>query len=62
MISATGEGFLYKMVRSIAGFLMDVGMGRIEPEEAISIFAKGERTARVQTALAKGLFLWRVMY
>ena len=62
MISATGEGFLYKMVRSIAGFLMDVGMGRIEPEEAKAIFAKGERTARVQTALAKGLFLWRVMY
>jgi tRNA pseudouridine38-40 synthase len=59
---ARGEGFLYKMVRSLAGFLVRVGSGALEPEAAKTILRSAQRTARVPTAEAKGLFLWRVRY
>ena len=62
VVLARSNGFLYKMVRSLTGFLMDVGMGRVEPEEGTTILERGERTARVQTAQPQGLFLWRVLY
>ena len=61
-IAVRGSGFLYKMVRSIAGFLIDVGIGRLEPELAREILASGRRTAVVQTVAPHGLFLWRVFY
>ena len=32
-ITATGDGFLYKMVRSLAGLLVSVGEGRLGPDE-----------------------------
>lgn len=61
-LKVQGSGFLYKMVRSLAGFLIDVGMGRREPEFIHDIFAHGKRTAVVQTAQPHGLFLWKVFY
>jgi tRNA pseudouridine38-40 synthase len=61
-IAVRGNGFLYKMVRGLAGFLIHVGMGRLEPERAIDILASGKRTAVVQTARPQGLFLWKVFY
>ncbi len=61
-IRATGEGFLYKMVRSLAGFLIRVGVGELPPESAARILASKVRTARVPTAPPQGLFLWRVSY
>jgi tRNA pseudouridine38-40 synthase len=57
-----GNGFLYKMVRSLAGFLIDVGRGKLKPDDAKRILESGERTARVQTARPQGLFLWKVFY
>ena len=57
-----GEGFLYKMVRSIAGFLIAVGTGKERPEAVDEIFTMGVRTARVESAPPQGLFLWRVWY
>lgn len=33
IISLTGNGFLYNMVRIIAGTLLEVGLGNIKPEE-----------------------------
>lgn len=62
LIVARGNGFLYKMVRSLAGFLIRVGTGEVAPEATVSILASKERTARVPTAAACGLFLWRVEY
>jgi tRNA pseudouridine38-40 synthase len=62
MITARGNGFLYKMVRSLAGYLVRVGSGALPPESAQSILASRIRTARVPTAAGKGLFLWRVQY
>jgi tRNA pseudouridine38-40 synthase len=61
-IVATGDGFLYKMVRSLAGFLIRVGAGDLKPEAAADILTSKIRTARVPTAAPQGLFLWRVHY
>jgi tRNA pseudouridine38-40 synthase len=58
-----GEGFLYKQVRSMVGFLIHVGAG-IEKPEAITelLTTHTPRTARVPSAQPNGLFLWRVWY
>lgn len=61
-IAVTGEGFLYKMVRSIAGFLLRVGIGELHSEDAGRFLKGGQRTNKVPTAKALGLFLWRVDY
>lgn len=61
-LEVQGNGFLYKMVRGLAGFLVHVGMGRLEPEAALDILEHGKRTAKVQTAQPHGLFLWKVFY
>ncbi len=61
-IIAAGEGFLYKMVRSVAGFLIRVGEGAVAPAVAREILDSRTRTARVPTAPPEGLFLWNVTY
>jgi tRNA pseudouridine38-40 synthase len=61
-ICVTGEGFLYKMVRSIAGFLLRVGIGELKPEDAKRFLKAGVRTNEVPTVRSLGLFLWRVDY
>jgi tRNA pseudouridine38-40 synthase len=57
-----GDGFLYKMVRSMAGFLMAVGIGKEKPEAVDDVLASRVRTSRVESAPPQGLFLWRVWY
>lgn len=61
-ISAIGDGFLYKMVRSLAGHLLRVGRGAVAAEETTELLASRQRTARVETAPARGLCLWRIFY
>ena len=61
-ILAESEGFLYKMVRSLAGFLIRVGEGEQTANDAIEILESKVRTARVPTAQPHGLFLWEVYY
>ncbi len=61
-VVARGEGFLFKMVRSLAGFLIRVGQGDLTPDDAGRILASGIRTAHVPTADPHGLFLWKVYY
>lgn len=62
IIIARSEGFLYKMVRSLAGLLIRIGTGAVPASEAGRILRSRERTARVPTAPPQGLFLWRVWY
>lgn len=58
-----GDGFLYKQVRSMVGFLVSVGKGNESPEAVKELLdAKAPRTARVETAPSRGLFLWKVFY
>ena len=57
-----GDGFLYNMVRIIAGTLAEVGAGK-RPEGAIArAIATGDRLALGQTAPARGLTLEAVLY
>ena len=54
-IRVTGSGFLYNMVRIIAGTLIRVGGGEIEPEEMPAILNAHDRGAAGPTAPAHGL-------
>lgn len=61
-IVVEGDGFLYNMVRTMAGTLLDVGSGRRAPEEVDEIIASRDRRRAGPTAPARGLYLLRVFY
>ena len=61
-IRVSGSGFLYNMVRIIAGTLMDVGSGFYPPEEIENILAAKDRTAAGPTAPACGLTMIGIEY
>ncbi len=61
-IDVTGDGFLYNMVRIIAGTLVYAGSGRICPDDMPDIIASGSRSRAGITAPAKGLCLEEVFY
>lgn len=56
-IRVRGNGFLYNMVRIIAGTLVEVGRGHIRPEEVEGIIAACDRAKAGPTAPARGLKL-----
>lgn len=57
-----GDGFLYNMVRIMAGTLIEVGLGKRRAEEIPSILASLDRQNAGMTAPARGLCLVRVEY
>ncbi len=57
VIRVTGRGFLYNMVRIIAGTLMEVGRGLRTPEQVKEMLDAKDRTAAGPTAPAQGLTL-----
>lgn len=57
-----GTGFLYNMVRIIAGTLIEMGSGRRDPESMAAILAAKDRAAAGATAPARGLTLETVAY
>ena len=57
-----GTGFLYNMVRILAGTLCEVGAGRMQPEQIPGILAGCDRSQAGPTLPAKGLFLKCVEY
>ncbi len=57
-----GDGFLYNMVRIIAGTLMEVGTGKRVPGAIERAIETGNRLSLGQTAPAKGLMLMTVLY
>jgi len=61
-VNVVGRSFLYKMVRSIAGFLLRVGVGELDVKDARRLLKAAERTNEIPTAKPLGLFLWRVDY
>ena len=61
-IRVTGNGFLYNMVRIIAGTLIQVGGGQIEPEQMEQILAARDREAAGPTAPAHGLTMMGIEY
>ena len=58
----TGNGFLYNMVRIIAGTLVEVGIGRIRPDSIPDIITGQNRKKAGRTAPAQGLYLVEVYY
>lgn len=62
IIQVCGGGFLYNMVRIIAGTLMDVGLHRKKPEDMERILSACDRQAAGPTAPAQGLTLMKYEY
>ena len=62
IIELTGNGFLYNMVRIISGTLLDVGLGKIKPEEIPEIIESKDRQRAGKTLPAQGLYLVEVEY
>lgn len=61
-ITVTGNGFLYNMVRIIAGTLAFVGCGKISADDMADIIASCDRTRAGITAPPEGLYLTEVFY
>lgn len=57
-----GDGFLYNMVRAIAGTLRDVGWGKYPPDRVLEILAAKDRSAAGPTLEPGGLYLATVLY
>jgi tRNA pseudouridine38-40 synthase len=62
VIQVTGEGFLYKMVRGIAGTLIQIGRGKLAIDSISGILSARNRIYAGPTAPASGLCLLRVKY
>ena len=62
IIELTGSGFLYNMVRIIAGTLVDVGIGKINPDDIPEIISSRDREKAGKTLPAHGLYLVEVKY
>ena len=61
-IELTGNGFLYNMIRIIAGTLLEVGEGKHEPIDVKKILDAQDRNKAGKTLPASGLCLMRVEY
>ena len=61
-IDVTGDGFLYNMVRIIAGTLIDVGKNKVSPEHVKEVIAGRDRTIASATSPARGLTMMQVYY
>ena len=59
VIRVCGNGFLYNMVRIIAGTLLDIGQGRRDPMDIFTILEAKDRSAAGPTAPAHGLTLMK---
>ena len=61
-IDVEADGFLYNMVRTIAGTLLNIGRGYWPEARMAEILTAEDRTEAGPTAPAQGLFLMRVTY
>lgn len=62
LIVAQADGFLYNMVRTLAGTLLEVGRGRLGVEDVRAALAGRRRSAAGPTAPPEGLYLVSVRY
>lgn len=62
IIELSGDGFLYNMVRIIAGTIVDVGLRKIKVEDINMILDSGDRTLAGRTLPPHGLYLVEVRY
>lgn len=62
IITVTADGYLYNMVRILAGTLVAAGRGKLAPADIPAILEGRDRALAGPTLPAKGLFLWDVAY
>ena len=62
VISVTADGYLYNMVRILAGTLVDAGLHKRTPENIPALLESRDRRQAGPTLPAKGLFLEKVEY
>ena len=62
LVRVTADGYLYNMVRILAGTLVEAGLHRLAPEEIPDILASRTRSRAGATLPAKGLALAQVQY
>ena len=61
-IAVCADGFLYNMVRAIAGTMVYASYGKLEPEDIPSLLARGDRRLTGPTMPPQGLYLTRIWY
>lgn len=57
-----GAAFCHQMVRSLVAYCVEVGRGRIEPDDTPDVLAARDRHAARGAAPACGLLLWEIVY
>lgn len=62
IIELTGNGFMYNMVRIIAGTIVEAGLGKINPDKIPEIIEAKDRSKAGKTLPAHGLYLVEVYY
>ena len=62
VLSVTGDGFLYNMVRIIAGTIIEVGQGKIKAQDLPSIIESKDRARAGKTSEPRGLVIKNVKY
>ena len=62
VFTISADRFLRNMVRAITGTLLDVGIGKLQPEDVNSIIKSRDRSQAGASVPAKGLSLVRVQY
>lgn len=61
-LAISASAFCHQMVRSVTGTMVDVGRGRLQPQDVARILAAKDRDAAGQVAPPNGLCLWAVGY
>ncbi len=61
-ITVTADGYLYNMVRILAGTLVQIGLHRMAPQAVPALLQSGDRALAGPTLPARGLCLWDVHY
>ena len=61
-VTFSGDGFMYNMVRAMAGCLLEVGKGNRPPEWVKEVLEAADRKQSAATARAKGLCLVKALY
>ncbi|MEX2606935.1 MAG: tRNA pseudouridine(38-40) synthase TruA [Kiritimatiellia bacterium] len=59
---AEADGFMYKMVRQLAGALIRTGLEELTVDDIQTLLDKPERNHQAPTAAPQALFLWKVLY
>jgi tRNA pseudouridine38-40 synthase len=62
VFTITADRFLRNMVRAVVGTLLEVGLGKMAPEDIHSVIESKDRSEAGVSVPAKGLYLTKVLY